>query len=87
MIQKNSNSNYGEFKNRPAVSQILYREPTQAEMKSSHLKNFISNFAAALVLFICFTSVLVIGLKSCADEQEYNSLAHAEMMDKKGAAK
>ena len=60
----------------------LYQHPTVAEQTSS--SHWFSNFCMSMILLITFTSMTVIGLKSCANEADFQAQKYRDL-NAKGA--
>lgn len=77
MNQIPSHSNTQSFGRKSPTSQILYQEPTQAEMRPV-VKPFKS-ICAVLVMVIFTAFVILTMLRSCADEQYQNGEKYRAM--------
>lgn len=63
------------------TSARLYQHPTVEEQKST--TRWIGNFFMTIVLLIAFTSMTVIGLKSCANEADFQAQKYRELNAKR----
>ena len=78
MNQKPSHSQTPNFvKVESQTTARLYQHPTVAEQTSS--SHWFSNFCMSMILLITFTSMIVIGLKSCADEADFKAQKYRDL--------
>lgn len=81
MSQNPSHSNTPTFnKVENQTTARLYQHPTIAEQTAT--SRWLGNFCMSMVLLVTFTSMIIMGLKSCADDADYQAQKYRELNSK-----
>lgn len=78
MSQNPSHSNTPTFnKVESQTTARLYQHPPIAEQTATSRR--LGNFCMSMVLLVTFTSMIIMGLKSCADDADYQAQKYREL--------
>lgn len=81
MSQNPSHSNTPTFnKVESQTTARLYQHPIVAEQTTTSRR--LGNFCMSMVLLVTFTSMIIMGLKSCADDADYQAQKYRELNSK-----